>query len=84
MNAAQALNAARVAGISLALMARRPRWKPKPAPTALLDLMSRYKVGIVALLRPSNAGWSGEDWLAFYEARASTGLLLRYRGAASG
>jgi hypothetical protein len=38
----------------------------------MLDLLSRHKAGIVALLRPVN-GWSGEDWLAFFDERAGIG-----------
>ena len=35
----------------------------------MLDLLSRHKTGIVALLRPANDGWSSEDWLTFYDER---------------
>ena len=36
----------------------------------MLDLSSRHKEGILALLRPANDGWSGQDWLAFFDERA--------------
>jgi hypothetical protein len=36
----------------------------------VLDLLARHKVGIITLLRPANDGWSGEDWLAFFDERA--------------
>ena len=39
-------------------------------PPAVLDLLARHKAGIIALLRPANDGWSGEDWLAFFDERA--------------
>jgi hypothetical protein len=39
-------------------------------PAAVLDTLSRHKVEIVALLRPSEDGWSAEDWQVFFEERA--------------
>jgi hypothetical protein len=36
----------------------------------VLDLLSRHKAGIVALLREGEDGWSGEDWRAFFDERA--------------
>jgi len=44
---------------------------PEPPPRSVLDLLSRHKVEIVGLLRPSGAIWSAEDWLAFFHERAS-------------
>jgi hypothetical protein len=71
MSAAQALKAARDAGICLALDGDALILEAATAPPpALLDLVSRHKAGIVALLRPANDGWSGEDWLAFFDERA--------------
>ena len=47
------------------------RWKPTaPPPAAVLDLLSRHKAGIVALLRTGSDGWSAEDWRAFFDERA--------------
>ena len=46
-------------------------WKPlRRRPLAILDLLSRHKPGIVALLRPGRDGWSAEDWQAFFDERA--------------
>ena len=71
MNAVLALNAARAAGIELALdgddLVLRAASAP---PAAMLDALSRHKADIVALLRPGHDGWSGEDWLAFFDERA--------------
>ena len=71
MSAVQALKAARDAGIDLtvdgdALVLAAA----KVPPPAVLDLLACHKAGIVALLRPTNDGWSGEDWLAFFDERA--------------
>ena len=43
---------------------------PTPAARAVLDLLSRHKPGIVALLRPGRDGWSAEDWQVFFDERA--------------
>jgi hypothetical protein len=67
MNAVQALKAARGAGIRLRIDGDALTLEAAAAPPAsLLDLLSLHKDGIVALLR----GWSGEDWLAFFDERA--------------
>lgn len=71
MSAAQALKAARGAGIDLALDGDALVLAAATAPPpAVLDLLAAHKAGIVALLRPANDGWSGEDWLAFFDERA--------------
>jgi hypothetical protein len=71
MSAAAALEAARAAGISveidgddLVLEASAP---PQPA---LLDLLSRHKGSIVALLRLADDRWSAGDWQVFFDERA--------------
>jgi hypothetical protein len=40
----------------------------------VLDLLSRHKGEVVALLRPGRNGWSAEDWRAFFDERAGIGL----------
>ena len=71
MSAVQALKAARAAGIDLALDGvALVLAAPTAPPPAVLDLLACHKAGIVALLRPANDGWSGEDWLAFFNERA--------------
>jgi hypothetical protein len=71
MSAVEALEAARAAGIALALdgddLALSAASSP---PAAMLDALSRHKAEIVALLRPGRDGWSGEDLLAFFDERA--------------
>ena len=71
MSAAEALRAARSAGVhveidggDLSLSA------PAAPPAAVLDLLARHKAGVIALLRSGDDGWSGEDWRAFFDERA--------------
>ena len=71
MSAAEALKAARAAGIGLEIDGDALLLDAVTAPPpSVLDLLARHKAGIVALLRPANDGWSGEDWLAFFDERA--------------
>jgi hypothetical protein len=71
VSAAQALKAARAAGIDIALDGDALVLAAGTAPPpAVLDLLASHKAEIVALLRPANDGWSGEDWLAFFDERA--------------
>jgi hypothetical protein len=66
MSAAEALKAARAAGIRLGIDGDALTLEASEAPSpGVLDLL-RHKAGIVALLRPANDGWSTEDWLAFW------------------
>jgi len=71
MTAAGALKAARTAGISIAIdggdLLLKARARP---PAALIDLLTRHKAGVVALLRIGADGWSAEDWLSFFDDRA--------------
>jgi hypothetical protein len=72
ISAAEALRAARAAGIQLSIeggdLVLEASVGPPPA---LLDLLSHHKASVIALLRPANDGWSAEDWLAFYDERAA-------------
>ena len=54
-----------------ASMAMPSRWTPTQRHLRLLDLLSRYKAGVVALLRAGSDGWSGEDWRALFDERAA-------------
>ena len=79
MSAAEALKAARAAGIHLEIDSHDLVLEASlPPPAAVLDALSRHKAEIMALLRPANDGWSAEDWLAFCDARAAIaeGLTL--------
>ena len=82
MSAAEALEAARAAGIELGIDGDDLVLQASaPPPPAVLDLLSRHKAGIVALLRPVDDGWSAEDWRVFFDERAAIaefdGGLLR-------
>jgi hypothetical protein len=71
MSAAEVLKAARAAGIELGLDGDDLLLAAAaPPPAVLLDLLSRDKAGIVALLRPGRDGWSAEDWQVFFDERA--------------
>jgi hypothetical protein len=71
VSAAQALKDARAAGIDIALDGDALVLAAGTAPPpSVLDLVASHKAGIVALLRPANDSWSGEDWLAFFDERA--------------
>jgi hypothetical protein len=71
MNVAQALKAARSAGVGVAIdgdkLVLRAAIPPSPA---VIDLLSSHKAQIVALLRPTEDGWSAEDWQVFFDERA--------------
>ena len=72
MSAAEALKAARAAGIELARRRRRSgserRLGRRQLPCSIA--LSRHKAEIVALLRPGRDGWSAEDWQVFFDERA--------------
>ena len=71
MSAAEALRAARAAGMKLGIDGDGLMLEAAIAPPpVVLDLLARHKAGIIALLRLANDGWSGEDWLAFFGERA--------------
>ena len=71
MNAVEALKAARAAGIQLGIdgddLVLEASASPPPA---VIDLLSRHKAEVVALLRPAENGWSAEDWQVFFDERA--------------
>ena len=71
MNAAEALRAALSAGVHVEIDGEDLSLSAAAAPpAAVLDLLARHKAGVIALLRMGVDGWSGEDWLAFFEERA--------------
>lgn len=73
MSAAQALKAARAAGVELRLDGDDLVLEAStPPPAAVLDLLSRNKPVIVELLRPCRDGWTVEDWQVFFDDRAGT------------
>ena len=71
MSAAEALQAARDAGIGLHVDGGDLVLEASaPPPAAVLDLLSRHKADVIALLRRRWNGWSAEDWRAFFDERA--------------
>ena len=71
MSAAEALKAARAAGVHLGIDGDDLVLEAStPPPAAVLDALSRHKAEIVVLLRPAGDGWSAEDWQFFFDERA--------------
>ena len=71
MSAANALKAARAAGVAVRLdgddLVLTAATEP---PAVILELLSQHKPDILALLRPGEDGWSSEDWQLFFDERA--------------
>jgi hypothetical protein len=71
MSAAEALKAARAAGVHLGIDGDDLVLEAStPPPAEVLDALSRHKAEIVVLLRPAGDGWSVEDWQVFFDERA--------------
>jgi hypothetical protein len=71
MSAAEALKAARDAGVQLGIDGDGLVLEASaPPPPAVVDLLSRHKAEITALLRPAEDGWSAGDWQVFFDERA--------------
>ena len=76
MSAFQALKAARDAGVRISVDGDALVLDADAAPAAaVLDLLSRHKAGVIALLRADSDGWSGEDWRALFDERAAIAEL---------
>src|SRR4051812_8791310 len=72
MSALEALRMARAAGMELGIEGDDLVLAASvPPPLDVLDLLSRHKAGVAALLRPGGDGWSAEDWHVFVEERAA-------------
>jgi hypothetical protein len=72
MSAAGAFKAARSAGVSIVIDGGDLLLKARAQPAAaLIDLLTRHKAGVVALLSVGRDGWSGADWLGFFDERAA-------------
>jgi hypothetical protein len=70
MSADEALNAAHAAGVELGIDGDDLVLTASGPPSAaVLDLLSRYKAGVVALLAGRDR-WSAEDWQVFFHERA--------------
>jgi hypothetical protein len=71
MSAAEALQAARDAGIQLRIDGDDLVLKASvPPPAPVLKLLSRHKADVVRMLRPAEDAWSGLDWQVFFDQRA--------------
>ena len=80
MSAAEALKAARAAGIQLGIDGDDLVLEASvPPPPAVIDLLSSHKASIVALLRPAEDGWSAEDRQVFFDERAG---IIEFDGGA--
>lgn len=76
MNAVQALKDARDAGVRIGIDGDALTLDANsPPPPAVLDLLSRHKTQVLALLRTGSDGWSGEDWRASFHERAGIAEL---------
>jgi hypothetical protein len=71
MSAVEALKTARAAGVQLSVDGDELVLEASvPPQAAVIDLLSRHKTEVVALLRPAEDGWSAEDWQVFFDERA--------------
>ena len=85
MSAAEALKAARAAGIELAVDGDDLVLSAASAPpAAVLDALSRHKAEIVALLRPGRDGWSAEDWQVLLRRAGGHCRVRRWTAACGG
>ena len=71
MSAVQALKRRAIAGVRIGVDGDALTLEADAAPPPhVLDLLSRHKAEVIALLRTGRDGWSGEDWRAFFDERA--------------
>lgn len=71
MNAVDAVRAARAAGLELEVDGDDLLLAASAPPSAsILEMLSRHKAAVVALLRPGGDGWSAENWWSFFDERA--------------
>jgi hypothetical protein len=84
MSAAEAIKAARIAGIRLGIDGDVLTLEAATVPPAsVLDVLARHKAGIVELLRDGKNGWARDDWMTLFKKRASSvGCLPREQAEA--
>jgi hypothetical protein len=71
VSAVQALKAASAAGVRLGIDGKDLTLEADAAPPpSVIDLLTRHKADLIALLRIGRKSWSGEDWRAFFDERA--------------
>jgi hypothetical protein len=72
VSAVEALKAARAAGVELRVNGEALVLEAaEPPPADVIDLLTRHKPALVALLRPGKDGWTVQDWQAFFDERAA-------------
>lgn len=72
MSAADALAAARTAGLELHVDGQDLVLNaPTQPPQSILDLLAQHKAGVIAILRAQAAGWHADEWRAFFDERAA-------------
>ncbi len=72
MSAVHALKLARATGVRIGIDGDALTLDADAAPpAAVLDMLSRHRAQVLALLRTGSDGWSGEDWWAFFDERAA-------------
>ena len=72
MSAALALKTAHAVGIRVRIEGDHLELEAEePPPSAVLDLISLHKAGILRLLSRADDGWSPEDWQLFFDERAA-------------
>ena len=71
MSAAEAIRAARTAGVRLTADGEDLLLDAASPPSAaVIDKLSRHKAEVLKLLQPAGNGWSAADWHAFFDERA--------------
>jgi hypothetical protein len=74
MSAAEALHAAHAAGVTVMPDGENLLLEAKAEPPqSVLDALSRHKFAILALIGPSQSGWSAEHWRAYFDDRIAIG-----------
>lgn len=72
MSAADALAAARTAGLDLRVDGRDlVLTAPAQPPQTLLNLLAQHKAGVIAILCAQDQDWPADEWRAFYDERAA-------------
>jgi hypothetical protein len=80
VSAAEALKAARAAGVRLEIDGDDLVLEASlPPPAAMLDAVAHHKAEIVSLLRPTRDGWLAEDRQTLFDERAG---IIEYDGGA--
>jgi hypothetical protein len=75
MSAAETLRAARASGVMVDVDGDDLLLEAfEPPPTAVLEMLSRDKASIVALLRPRGASWTAKEWLAYFDERVTIAI----------